>query len=161
MTDLIQTDTSINPGNSGGPLVDSSGRVVGITTAMMPMAQGLGFSIPVETITSALARIYQRREALPAGISLGVGGMSVPIDPTLRQQLHLNQEFGMQLLEIRPGRPADRAELKRLDIVIAAAGEPVTEPADLQRIVRRHQMGDTMTLRFLRGGTLRQVTVVL
>src|SRR5215472_3796922 len=78
MTDLIQTDTSINPGNSGGPLVDSSGRVVGITTAMMPMAQGLGFSIPLETIKSALARIYARREAPPAGILLGVGGMRVP-----------------------------------------------------------------------------------
>jgi S1-C subfamily serine protease len=161
MTDLIQTDTSINPGNSGGPLVDSSGRVVGITTAMMPMAQGLGFSIPLETIKSALARIYQRREALPAGISLGVGGMRVPLEPALRQRLHLAQEFGMELLEIGPGGPADRAELKRLDIVLAAEGEPVTGPADLQQIVRRHQVGDTMTLRFLRGGTLRQVTVVL
>src|SRR5436190_22974199 len=103
MTDLIQTDTSINPGNSGGPLVDSSGRVVAITTAMMPMAQGLGFSIPLETIKSALARIYQRREATPAGISLGVGGMRVPIDPALRQRLHLTQQFGMELVEIRPG----------------------------------------------------------
>ena len=161
MTDLIQTDTSINPGNSGGPLVDSAGRVVGITTAMMPMAQGLGFSIPLETIKSALARIYQRREAAPTGVSLGVGGMRVPIDPALRQRLHLNQQFGMQLLEIRSGGPADYAELKRLDIVIAAAGEPVTEPEDLQRVVRRHKTGDTMTLNFLRGGTLRQVTVVL
>ena len=161
MTSLIQTDTSINPGNSGGPLVDSSGRVVGMTTAMMPMAQGLGFSIPVDTIKSALARIYQRREALPAGISLGVGGMRVPLEQALRQQLHLTQEFGMQLLEIRPDGPAYRAALKRLDIVIAAEGQPVTEPADLQRIVRRHQVADTMTLRFLRGGNLRQVTVVL
>jgi S1-C subfamily serine protease len=161
MTDLIQTDTSINPGNSGGPLVDSNGRVVGITTAMMPMAQGLGFSIPLETIKSALARIYQRREAPPAGISLGVGGMRVPIDPTLRQRLHLAQQFGMELLEIRPGGPADHAELKRLDIVIAADGEPVTEPADLQRIVRLHQAGETVTLSFLRGGTLRKVAVVL
>jgi serine protease Do len=161
MTNLIQTDTSINPGNSGGPLVDSSGRVVGITTAMMPMAQGLGFSIPLETIKSALARIYQRRAAPPAGISLGVGGMRVPLDPSLRQRLHLTQEFGMELLEIRPGGPADRAELKRLDIVIAASGEPVTGPADLQRMVQRHQVGDTMTLSFLRGGNLRKVTVVL
>jgi S1-C subfamily serine protease len=161
MTGLIQTDTPINPGNSGGPLVDSLGRVVGMTTAMMPMAQGLGFSIPVETIKSALARIYQRREALPAGIALGVGGMRVPLDPAVRQQLHLTQEFGMQLLEVRPGGPADRAALKRLDIVIAAEGEPVTEPADLQRLVRRHQVGDTMMLRFLRGGNLRQVTVML
>src|SRR5256714_15465133 len=118
MTDLIQTDTSINPGNSGGPLVDSSGRVVGITTAMMPMAQGLGFSIPLETIKSALARIYQRREAKPAGISLGVGGMRVPIEPTMRQRLHLTQQFGMGLLEIRAGRPAEPAELQRLGIVV-------------------------------------------
>jgi S1-C subfamily serine protease len=132
-----------------------------MTTAMMPMAQGLGFSIPVESIKSALARIYRRREALPAGIALGVGGMRVPLDPAVRQQLHLTQEFGMQLLEVRPGGPADRAALKRLDIVIEASGEPVTEPADLQRLVRRHQVGDTMKLRFLRGGSMRQVTVVL
>jgi serine protease Do len=161
MTDLIQTDTSINPGNSGGPLVDSSGRVVGITTAMLPMAQGLGFSIPVETIKSSLARIYQRREAPAAGISLGVGGMRVPLEPALRQRLHLSQPFGMELLEIRPGGPADRAQLKPLDIVIAAEGEPVTGPADVQRIVQRHQVGETMTLSFLRSGNLRQVTVVL
>src|SRR6202011_3549126 len=75
MTNLIQTDTSINPGNSGGPLVDSMGRVVGITTAMMPMAQGLGFSIPLDTVKSAIARINQRRETRPAGVSMGVGGM--------------------------------------------------------------------------------------
>jgi S1-C subfamily serine protease len=161
MTNLIQTDTSINPGNSGGPLVDSSGRVVGITTAMMPMAQGLGFSIPVETIKTALAHLYQRRETPPAEVSLGVGGRRVLLDPALRQRLHLDQQSGMELLEIRSGGPAGRAELKRLDIVIAAAGEPVTEPADLQRIVRSHRPGATMTLSFLRGGTLRQVTVVL
>jgi serine protease Do len=75
--------------------------------------------------------------------------------------LHLSQQFGMELLEIRSGGPADRAALKRLDIVIAAAGEPVTGPADLQRIVQRHQAGDSLTLSFLRGGTLRQVTVIL
>jgi serine protease Do len=104
-------------------------------------------------------RMYQRREAPPAGISLG--GMRVPIEPAQRHRLHLTQQFGMELLEIRPGGPADHAELKRLDIVIAASGEPVTEPADLQRMVRRHQVGETVTLSFLMGGTLRQVTVVL
>jgi S1-C subfamily serine protease len=161
MTDLIQTDTPINPGNSGGPLVDSNGRVVGITTAMMPMAQGLGFSIPLETIKSALARMYARREAPPAGISLGVGGIRVPLEQALRERLRLDQPFGMELLEIRSGGPADRAQLKRLDIVIAADGDPVTGPADLQRLMRRHRAGETMTLRFLREGNLRQVTVAL
>src|SRR5215471_2057288 len=101
MTGLIQTDTPINPGNSGGPLVDSNGRVVGITTAMMPMAQGLGFSIPLDTIKSAIARINQKREATPATVSLGVGGMRVQLDAALRRSLNLAQQFGMELLEIR------------------------------------------------------------
>jgi len=85
----------------------------------------------------------------------------VPLEPALRQRLYLTQASGMQLLEIRPGGPADRAALKRLDIVIAADGELVTEPADLQRLVQRRQAGDSMTLRFLREGNLRQVTVML
>src|SRR5713226_5671036 len=96
MTNLIQTDTSINPGNSGGPLVDSMGRVVGITTAMMPMAQGLGFSIPLDTVKTAIARIMQKREAKPNGVSMGVGGMRVQLDTTLRQKLNLSQQFGME-----------------------------------------------------------------
>src|SRR5207253_459723 len=110
MTNLIQTDTSINPGNSGGPLVDSLGRVVGITTAMMPMAQGLGFSIPLDTVKSAIARINKRREATPVGVSMGVGGMRVKLDETLRRDLSLAQQHGMELLEIRHDGPADRAE---------------------------------------------------
>src|SRR5256885_3983170 len=96
MTDLIQTDTSINPGNSGGPLVDSAGRVVGITTAMMPMAQGLGFSIPLDTIKSAIARIYQKREAAQMGVALGVGGMRVQIDPALRQRRSEERRVGKE-----------------------------------------------------------------
>src|SRR5712691_6296878 len=112
MTNLIQTDTSINPGNSGGPLVDSMGRVIGITTAMMPLAQGLGISIPLDTMKSAIARINARREAKPAGVSLGVGGMRVQLDSTLQRNLNLRQQFGMELLEIRRDGPAERAELK-------------------------------------------------
>jgi serine protease Do len=161
MTNLIQTDTSINPGNSGGPLVDSQGRVVGITTAMLPMAQGLGFSIPLDTVTSAVAHIHQRRNASVSGISLGVGGMRVQLDEQLRQSLNLAQHFGMELLEIRPGGPADLAELKRMDIIVGAASELVSEPRDLQRIVRRHTTGQRIVISFLRGGKLRKVTAVL
>ncbi len=161
MTNLIQTDTPINPGNSGGPLVDSQGRVVGITTAMMPLAQGLGFSIPLDTVKSAIARINKRREATPVGVSMGVGGMRVRLDEQLRRALKLTQQFGMELLEIRRGGPAERAELKRLDVIIGAANEPVTEPRDLQRIVRRHKAGEKVPVSFLREGKQRKVTVVL
>ncbi|HEV2583713.1 MAG TPA: PDZ domain-containing protein, partial [Ktedonobacteraceae bacterium] len=163
MTNLIQTDTSINPGNSGGPLVDSLGRVVGITTAMMPMAQGLGFSIPLDTVKSAIAHINQRRTSRPAvaGVSMGVGGMRVRLDDALLKGLNLAQQFGMEVLEIRQGSPAERAELKRLDIIISADSDTVTQPGDLQRIVRRHRPGEKVPVSFLRGGKLRKVTVIL
>src|SRR5205807_970807 len=159
MLNLIQTDTSINPGNSGGPLVDSSGRVVGITTAMMPMAQGLGFSVPLDTMKSVIARISQKRAT--AGISLGVGGVGVPLDATLQRNLHLAQQFGMQVLEIRPHGPADLAELKRLDVIVSADSEVVTEPRDLQRIVQHHQSGEKVVIGFVRDGKLRKVSAVL
>ncbi len=161
MTNLIQTDTPINPGNSGGPLVDSAGRVVGITTAMMPMAQGLGFSVPLDTVKSVIARIAQKRETAFTGISMGVGGLRVKIEESLQRSLNIGQQFGMEVLEIRAGGPADRAELKRLDIIISADGESVTEPRDLQRIVRRHQAGAKIPVQFLRGGKLRKVTVIV
>jgi len=161
MTNLIQTDTPINPGNSGGPLVDSMGRVVGITTAMMPLAQGLGFSIPLDTVKSAIARINKKHESTSAAVSMGVGGMRVLLDAQLRQALKLTQQYGMELLEIRRGGPAERAELKRLDVIVAAANEPITEPRDLQRVVRKHKAGETVAVSFLREGKQRRVTVVL
>src|SRR5579864_5798023 len=161
MTHLIQTDTPINPGNSGGPLVDSLGRVVGITTAMMPMAQGLGFSIPLDTVKTAIARINQRRESRPPSISMGVGGMRVRLDEATRKSLNLSQQFGMEVVEIRHNSPADRAELKRLDVLISADSEPITQPGDLQHVVRRHHPGEKVPVSFIRGGKLRKVTVVL
>ena len=161
LTHLIQTDTSINPGNSGGPLVDSLGRVVGMTTAMMPMAQGLGFSVPLDTIKSVIADVTHKRSAAPGALSLGVGGMRAALDDAMRRSLNLTQQSGMEVLEIRPQSPAEHAEIKRLDLIIAADNEPVTEPRDLQRIVQRHRAGEKIALSFLRGGKLRKVTVVL
>lgn len=161
MTGLIQTDTSINPGNSGGPLVDSQGRVVGITTAMMPMAQGLGFSIPLDAVKSAVARINQRYASTAAGVALGVGGMRVLLDERQRQRFSLEQAYGMEVLDVRSGGPAERAELKRMDIIVGAGGELVTQPRDLQGIVHRRQHGQQIIISFIRAGTLRRVTAVL
>lgn len=110
---------------------------------------------------AAVARINQRRAPATAGVALGVGGMRVLLDEKLRQSLNLGQVYGMELLEIRPGGPADRAELKRMDTIVGAAGEPVTEPRDLQRIVNRQTAGQPIVISFLRGGKLRKVTAIL
>lgn len=161
MTDLIQTDTSINPGNSGGPLVDSNGRVVGITTAMMPLAQGLGFSIPLDTVKAAIAKINQRHDQRPAGVSFGVGGMRTQLDQTFRQRLNILQQYGMELLEIRRDGPAALAGLKRLDVIIEVNEQRITQPSDLLQVVRRHKPGEKLLVTFVREGLQRKVTVVL
>ena len=127
----------------------------------MPLAQGLGFSIPLDTVKSAIARINKKHEATSTGVSMGVGGMRIRIDAKLRQNLKLAQQYGMELLEIRRGGPADRAELKRLDVIISAANESITEPRDLQRIVRRFRAGEKVSVSFLRDGKQRKVTLVL
>ena len=87
--------------------------------------------------------------------------MRVQLDAKLRQSLNLTQQYGMEVLEVRSGGPADSAELKRMDVIIAAEDEPVTEPKDLQRIVRRHRIGEKVVVSFLRGGKQRKVTIVL
>jgi S1-C subfamily serine protease len=161
LTNLIQSDTPINPGNSGGPLVDSSGHVVGITTAVYFMAQGLGFSIPLDTIYGAVAGIRQRQEAATRGASIGVGGVKTAIEPALRQSLKLEQREGMLLLEVRPQGAAARGGLRALDVIIAADDVPVSSPKDLQRAVRQHAPGETMALVFLREGRRRRVTLQL
>jgi len=160
LTKLIQSDTPINPGNSGGPLVDSRSHVVGITTAMVPFGQGLGFSISLETIYAFLARIRKAREPRQ-GISIGVGGMKTELEARLRTQLALNQPSGMMLLEVRPGSPAAQGGLRMLDIIITADDETVLEPKDLQRIISRHRVGQTIALTFLREEKQRRVTLKL
>jgi serine protease Do len=161
MTNLIQIDTAINPGNSGGPLVDSAGRVIGITTAMLPMAQGLGFAVTLDTVKAVVARINQQRAKPVQGLSLGVGGMRQKLETAQQRSLNLSQQYVLQVLEIRNGSPADIAGMKRLDLIASADSEPVTEPKDLQRIVQRHQAGDKLALQFVRGGKIRRVIVVL
>ncbi len=157
---LIQSDTPINPGNSGGPLVDSNSRVVGITTAMVPFGQGLGFSISLNTIYDFLARVRKSREPRQ-GVSIGVGGMKTEIEQRLRNQLRLNQSSGMLLLEVRAGGAAAQGGLRMLDIIIAADDEPVLEPKDLQRVIARHRPGQTVKITFLREEKQRLVTLKL
>ncbi len=160
LTKLIQSDTPINPGNSGGPLVDSQNHVVGITTAMVPFGQGLGFSISLDTIKDFLGRVHRSREPRQ-GISIGVGGMKTEIDERLARQLRLSQRNGMLLLEVRADSPAAQGGLRMLDIIIAADDQPVLEPKDLQRMVARHRRGETLTITFLREDKQRRVTLKL
>jgi serine protease Do len=161
LKDLIQTDTSINPGNSGGPLVDIRGRVVGINTAVIPFAQGLGFAISTKRVYEALVRILLPREPPSSGPRLGLGGMRTAIEGWVVKKYDLKRGEGVLVLEIAPGSPAERASLKLLDIIISVDGRPVGDVAELQQAIAGHKPGDAVQLVFVREGKVRRTTLIL
>jgi S1-C subfamily serine protease len=160
LTDLIQTDTPINPGNSGGPLVDAHGRVVGITTAVMPYARGLGFAVPTDTVLGAIARHRERleREGRPR---FGISGIATAVDAALAQRLGLKEQRGVLVVDVTPGSPAERASLRPLDIVLRIGDGPVASAEALKQRIEAVPSDRGVEVAFLRGGTLRKTHVVL
>jgi serine protease Do len=126
---LVQTDAAINPGSSGGPLLDAKGVAVGITTAVIPMARGLGFAIPAHTVSWVVAMLLkQGRIERPR---LGVGARGVDLPP--RRATELGQARAVEVLEVASGDPAERAGVRAGDLVLRANGESVGSVDDLVR----------------------------
>jgi S1-C subfamily serine protease len=157
---LIQTDTPINPGNSGGPLVDVQGRVVGITTAILPFAQGLGFAIPVGTALDVISQITDRhRQGISRG-TLGISGLDVRIDEYIQRSQKLDQSSGVLLLEVATGGAAERASLHSGDIILAL-GDRKTDTVDaLRQAVQALKGSSPWQVTFLRAGRRRRVSLV-
>jgi S1-C subfamily serine protease len=157
---LIQTDTPINPGNSGGPLVDVQGRVIGITTAILPFAQGLGFAIPSTTALDAIGQLTERhRQEIGRG-RLGISGLDVQLDDVVQRSEHLDQSSGVLLLEVAPGGSAARASLHSGDIILSL-GEHKTDTIDaLRKAVQALKNSSPWQVSFLRAGRRRRVSLV-
>ena len=158
LTDLIQTDVPINPGNSGGPLVDAQGRVVGITTAIMPYARGLGFAVPVSTALAAMARFREARTQ--DGHRLGVSGMTYLLDERIAREHKLSQSSGVLLLEVLPGSPAARASLRVQDVIVSIDGQSVAAATDISKRLDT-AAAEGLDVTFLRGSRLGKTKVVL
>ncbi len=158
LRNLIQTDASINPGNSGGPLVDAGGRVVGITTAMIPYAQGVGFAVPISAGLTVIAAVGGQ-QARPAGAWLGIGGMRTSLDEATVKAHHLPADRGVLLLDVVADGPAAQAGIRLLDVIVTVDGKSVTSPEELQQAVASSRRG-SVVVSFLRAGRLRRATVV-
>ena len=157
---LIQTDTPINPGNSGGPLVDVQGRVVGITTAILPFAQGLGFAVPVSTAYQVIARVSaQHQQGLNRG-ALGISGLDISIDEKLQREQHLSQRSGVLLLEVAPSGAAARASLRSGDILLSLGDQAIESVDALRKAVQALKGSSPWRVSFLRDGRRRQVSLV-
>jgi S1-C subfamily serine protease len=145
---VIQTDAALNPGNSGGPLVDSSGRVVGINTAVIAMAQGLCFAVPVNTAKAVAAELMAHGKVSRSFI--GVMGQTVPIPRKLVRFWKLEQSKGVLVAGIEEGSPASRAGLEEGDVILSIAGQVVADVDVLHRVLTAERIGIATELVVLR-----------
>jgi serine protease Do len=152
--DFIQTDASINPGNSGGPLFNIEGEVVGINTAIIEQGQGLGFAIPINIAKDLLSQL-KKGEVVRGWL----GVVIQEVTPELAQSFGLKQPTGALVSDIEPGSPADKAGIKKGDIILKFNGKEITKMKELPTIVAMTPVGETVTVTILRDGKTRDVTL--
>ncbi|HZS35520.1 MAG TPA: trypsin-like peptidase domain-containing protein [Polyangia bacterium] len=158
LDNVIQSDVALNPGNSGGPLCDSRGRVIGINTAMILGAQGISFSVPVDTAKWVLGQLMTLGRVRRS--YLGVSAQTRPIPRALARHHALAAESGVELTAVEPRGPAHRAGLRDGDIVFAAGGKPIGSIDELQRLLGQWPVGDALTVRVLRRIEMLELIVV-
>jgi S1-C subfamily serine protease len=154
---VVQHTAPLNPGNSGGPLVDSLGRVVGINTAIIVMAQGLGFAVPADTarwvVGEFLAHGRVRRPALGISVTLR------PIGRELARRLDLLIDLAVEVVAVEPGGAAARAGLQPGDLVVAINDRIVGNVDDMHRLLSRVSAGEAISLSLVRGSRRFEVAV--
>jgi len=155
--DFIQTDASINPGNSGGPLFNIHGEVIGINTAIINFAQGIGFAIPSKMVQDVVPQLIAKGKVSRGW--LGVGIQAVTTD--LATQFHLDQEEGVLVNEVFDGEPAQKAGVQPGDIILSVEKTTVDTPSSLAKAVASLTPGKPANLTILRNGDRRTVSVML
>lgn len=152
--DFLQTDAAINPGNSGGPLLNAQGQAIGVNTAIIQNAQGLGFAIPINKAKDIADQlIAQGKVDHPY-----LGIQMVSLTPELQTQLQKSKSLKVAeregILIVRVGRnsPAAQAGLKAGDVIKTVAGEKITEPDQLQKRVEATSIGENLPLEVSRNG---------
>jgi serine protease Do len=169
---MIQTDAPINPGNSGGPLLNRCGEVIGITTAIMPDSQNIGFAIPINLVRGVLPSLLEHGRVIRPWI--GFHGQLV--EPPLQELLRIPLTEGFLVEGVEPGSPAEQAGLRggQLEIVIAERsflvggdivthmnGAPVDTAERLTQSVSALKVGSTLSLRVFRNGKERVIEYTL
>jgi len=152
---LLQTDAAINPGNSGGPLADVNGQVIGINTAMLPFAQGVGFAIPINTIKRIAGEILEKGKVSRPWV--GIAG--VDLNEALARRYGIQVDSGFLVAELVRGSPAHAAGIMVGDVVIEAGGSEVKHTKDLLRALSKRSVGEPVSITILRAGYRRTVEV--
>jgi S1-C subfamily serine protease len=158
MDDILQTDAALNPGNSGGPLVDSTGAVIGVNTAVILPAQGLCFAIASNT--AHLVAAWLIKEGKIRRSYLAIAGQNVSIHPRLIRAHRLAQANGVLVAGIDSGGPADVAGVMVGDIIIAFKGSPIVSIDDLHRLLVGNEIGKRSTLTIIRRTEIIELLII-
>lgn len=154
---FIQTDASINPGNSGGPLFNLRGEVIGINTAIINFAQGIGFSIPSNMANKVINQLRKGGKVVRGWLGVGIQ----PLTPELASKFQVKDGTGVLVNEVFKDEPADQAGILPGDVITKVGGHPVDTPNQLSRLVAGIEPGEIANIELVRDGTLTNLPVSL
>jgi S1-C subfamily serine protease len=154
---IIQHTAPLNPGNSGGPLLDSRGRVVGINTAIIAMAQGIGFAVPADTARSVVSQLLNKGKVTRT--YLGIVGLRRPLDRRFVRFYRLSKDYAVEIVSLDGSGPAGIAGLCRGDIVVAMNDKSVSSVDEIFRVLAEWPVGKSLEVSFLRGKDLKRAEV--
>ncbi len=155
--DFIQTDAPINPGNSGGPLFNLQGQVVGVNTAIVAGGQGIGFAIPINMAQNVVGQIKDKGRVVRGWL----GVLIQNITPEIAEGMNIKQTKGALVSSVTPGGPAEKAGIKRGDIIVEFNGHEVEKVVDLTSMVVVTPPGTQVQLKVIRDGREKDITVKL
>jgi S1-C subfamily serine protease len=155
---IIQHTAPLNPGNSGGPLVDSAGKVVGINTAIIALAQGIGFSIPANTAKWVVSQILAHGRVRRG--FLGIAARQRPLDRRIVRFHGLNKNYVVEVLSVESQGPAGFAGLQVGDLVVAINGSDVQSVDDLHRFLSEWPIGQPVEIDIVRGQSRRVLIII-
>ncbi|MCL2009812.1 MAG: Do family serine endopeptidase [Synergistaceae bacterium] len=154
---FLQTDAAINPGNSGGPLIDMDGKVIGINTAIIPYAQGLGFAIPVNMAKQIMDDLVTHGRVKRGWLGVSVQNMT----REFAEAYNIKEENGVIVGDVLPDSAAERAKIQRGDVIVSLNGEQVKDVQWFVGKIRSQAPGAELKLKVVRSGRTIDVTVKL
>lgn len=157
---LLQTDASINPGNSGGPLLNLSGEVIGINTAVNAQAQGIGFAIPTGTFTEVLDNL-KNNEPIPVEPAPYIGVALEDLNDTYSKQLGYTGTKGALITQVEVGSPAHQSGIRAGDIVTEVLDKSIENSSDVVSIIKELKVGAKATIKVFREGKTYEVVAII